>query len=401
MSLVFANVNILTEAEHDKECSSPSKFVRPASTYSLRPKLDSLADDDPDMKSKNTKSKENSLTAPWTPEPTSRVKAQKQAKSLSNRKLQVNLKKELRMKVGAHVSSCNPDISPNLLKPGPHRQRSSRPSIHGVVLKRSDFQPRFWLVEFLNGKRFYCTVNILKFEDKKAPTHILSADAKNKLVLKSVDATKKVPMQSIQDNKGEREMDTLRKQQEAMLRVILYAKVQKIPGHPNLTYRSIYEVFKPQFSWLTLPKLKYYGRKMLHNNDYGKNKESWIAFFHREEEAKKLKAYADKKVNEDNVKVHIPAMNKDSKPSNFESAVKNRDKSDEEPTDEEVVKSMMQMGPDRPVLGRYKRVMERLYGSGNLSLSSSSSEDEEEGLTSTKKVTNDTNVLENNGMYQC
>ena len=47
MSSIFSRVDVLTIAQHDAECHSPSVFVQPAPPDYSRPRIDKADDEDP------------------------------------------------------------------------------------------------------------------------------------------------------------------------------------------------------------------------------------------------------------------------------------------------------------------------------------------------------------------
>ena len=49
--------------------------------------------------------------------------------------------------------------------------------------------------------------------------------------------------------------------QDYIVRVLLSSKIHNIPGHPKVTYKTLVSLFKSQFPWLSVDKLKYHAKK--------------------------------------------------------------------------------------------------------------------------------------------
>ena len=50
--------------------------------------------------------------------------------------------------------------------------------------------------------------------------------------------------------------------EEGIIKVLLCARIHDIPGHPKITFKTLLAIFKPQFPWLSMGKLKYHANKM-------------------------------------------------------------------------------------------------------------------------------------------
>ena len=84
------------------------------------------------------------------------------------------LDRENQVKAQMYVYSCHKLLSP--LTKSARNKRRTRTRTYGTILKRSDFQPRFWLVKFQNNKSFYCTHKVFTIVDNTSPIHALCAD---------------------------------------------------------------------------------------------------------------------------------------------------------------------------------------------------------------------------------
>ena len=136
------------------------------------------------------------------------------------------------------------------------KKRKYRVVTYGEVMKRSEFQPRFWLVKFSTGASFYVTEKVVDFVDNVTPaSFILYPDKDNKISLKEID-------RSVVD-------------EEAIIKVIMCSKMHNIPGHPKLSYSTLLNLFKDKFEWLTIGKLRYHGDKMKGKID-NICKDSWL-----------------------------------------------------------------------------------------------------------------------------
>ena len=263
MSGIFSKLDVVTQEEHDSECSRPTVFVRPAAPSYLQMRSSStnysISDSDnvqpcPDPKVATTPSN-------WLPRITARSRAKEAAITALRDRHSQELEHQTKFCVGAHVSTKHKLIAP--LSNSPVKKRRSRIAVTGEIMAKSEYQPYFWLVKFTNGKTFYCNSNVLKFLESKAPSSVLTLDDSKMLSTKKVDKT------FINEQK--------------IMSTILCSKIHDIPGHPTLTFDALLALFKPRFPWLTIGKLKYHveqarGKLNKHND------QSWISVLDYETE---------------------------------------------------------------------------------------------------------------------
>ena len=251
MSLVFSRVDVLTIAQHDAECSSPSLFVRPSPPTFLRPRIDSRHDNnhDDDLKvgTYSSPDSKKSNQYGWLSKITDRDKDLESVIASARRKEEQHLANECKLKVGYYVYTRHKLIAQ--LSKRVRNKRKFRLPMYGTLIRRSIYQPRFWLVKFRNRQTFYCTEKVLSLVDTVSPSHELCVRKHDKkLSLKKLNYR-------------------FTKNQEVFLRLILCSKVHAIPGHPILSFTALYELFRNQYSWLTVGKLKYYAQKLELTNE--------------------------------------------------------------------------------------------------------------------------------------
>ena len=256
MSSIFSRLNVLSPYQHDSECLAPTEFIRPATPDYLRPNTKDTADDDPDMFSVPPSS--SGVTKVKSSDWLSRITA----KQIERNKVHTKnllaqaaaLDKQTKIKVGCFVKTRNKMIAP--LSKHVRNKRKVRTEVFGTVVARSEFQPRFWLVSFKNGKQFYCTDKVLNFVSLTSPTHDLTVDNDNMLRINKV---KQIHLN-----------------QERIIKVLLCSRIHDIPGHPKITFNTLLAIFKPQFPWLTMGKFKYQASLMKKTiNDH--SQDSWLS----------------------------------------------------------------------------------------------------------------------------
>ena len=180
MSSIFSRLDVLTPSQHDSECLAPTKFVRPATPEYLRPNTKDTADNDPEMVNDSpSNSGTKTKSSDWLSRITAKqiVRSQVRAKTLAAQA--AALDKQTRIKVGCFAKTRNRMIAP--LSKNVRNKRKVRTEVFGTVVARSEFQPRFWLVNFKHGKQLYCTDKVLNFVSLASPTHDLAVDDNNLL----------------------------------------------------------------------------------------------------------------------------------------------------------------------------------------------------------------------------
>ena len=240
MSSVFSRLNVLTQSQHDAECRSPTEFIRPAIPDYLRINTKDTSDDDPKMVHQRSLTNSNATDSNWLSRLSTKTMALTKLREKAMALEAAELDKQTKIKIGSFVKTRNRAIAP--LSKHARNKRKVREEVFGTVIARSVFQPRFWLVKFQNDKTLYCTDKVLMFVSNTSPTHELKGDENNNLNMNNVDM--------------------IIVNQEEIMRVLLCSKIHVIPGHPRITFRTLVALFKPQFSWLTVGKLKYHAKKM-------------------------------------------------------------------------------------------------------------------------------------------
>ena len=243
MSGIFSRVDVITIAQQDAECRSPTVFIRPAPPAYLRPKKDKVADDDPSSTGSYTPDLSRKTNdSDWLSKiPTRDIEHEAIIARTRNKEERI-LAIQCKIKPGYYVYTRHKLIAQ--LSKRVRNKRKFRLPMYGTVSHRSIYQPRFWLVKFRNGVSFYCTEKVLKLVDTVSPSHELTTSKKDKkLCITKVNY-------SFSEN------------QEYFMRIILCSKVHPIPGHPVLSFKALYELFRHHHSWLTIGKLKYYAKKL-------------------------------------------------------------------------------------------------------------------------------------------
>ena len=239
MSSAFSRLNVLTQSQHDAKCRAPTKFIRPATPDYLRINTKDTSGDDPEMVHPCSRTKPSANNSNWLTRLSTKTMALTKLCEKAMALEAAELDKETKIKIGSFVRTRNRAIAP--LSKHARNKRKVREEVFGTVVARSAFQPRFWLVKFKNNKTLYCTDKVLMFVSNTSPTHELKGDENNNLNMNNVDM--------------------IIVNQEEIMRVLLCSKIHVIPGHPRITYRTLVALFKPQFSWLTVGKLKYHAKK--------------------------------------------------------------------------------------------------------------------------------------------
>ena len=234
MSLVFSRVNIISQSQHDAEVNNPSVPVpKPPRSY-LQVLKDSInQEDNVDITSVASNSRSNEG---WQDRISAAEAESNRQRTEWERKEQVMLELSSKFHVGAHVYTTNPAVASLPKRKRSKGKRRRRMKVYGKVVKQSQYQPRFWLVKFNNGKEFYCTVNVVHFVSNEAPNNGLGADEDGKLTT--------VPFDYNFINK------------EAIMTNILESKCP--PSYANksdITFEDVAKVYKGQYSWLNGRKL--------------------------------------------------------------------------------------------------------------------------------------------------
>ena len=144
--------------------------------------------------------------------------------------------------IGGRVVTTNPLVSPLGTSPIPPSTKRVRVKTFGTILRPSPLCTRFWLVEFDNEKRFYCSEKVISFVDDIDSSRIVSKDAENKTTYKSLELSNE--------------------DKDAILFSILASKATLSHGHTMLTIEDLVTVFAQRYPWITAPKLKHHLRKM-------------------------------------------------------------------------------------------------------------------------------------------
>ena len=256
MPSIFSTLAVITQEEHDAECLNPSYSIRPAAPEYLCPRSDTLEsslDNSEDVQpcpDPNTPA----TSSTWLSRISKRKHAEDKVRAANALKLAEELDRQIMFKVGCYVTSRHKLIAP--LSKSPVKKRRTRTPVHGEIMARSLYQPRFWLVKFRNEKVFYCIDTALNYVSTSAPTIQLGRNAKNELCTKKIDRTFT--------------------NQEYIMDLILSSKVCPIPGHSKITFNAILCLFKETHPWLTVPKLKHHSYKM-HNKLKNIPSETWIS----------------------------------------------------------------------------------------------------------------------------
>ena len=202
---------------------------------------DSLLASDPGPKGRNVSSKVDASVPEW--------KDCLTKKDLLN--AAIKRKEDLRKKhVAKFVADClvstrNKLVSSSIPKvKREDGKRNVRPKVFGVLIKKSELDPTMWLVKFHNNKCLYCSIKVLVFEAKEGNTNILTANEKQMLL-----TTK---------------LNLLSEEHESILKTILYPLILKVPGHSNISIKSLVKKFKPKYPWIKESSLRNY--VMLYQN---------------------------------------------------------------------------------------------------------------------------------------
>ena len=146
MSYTFAKFDVLTIERHDKACMSTVSSARSAHPAFICPQVKNIADNDP----KSTEKKGTPGT--WMSKISKRAKEHEQVLAIARKNAMHDLEKEFKIKPGLYVYSRLKDISP--LSNKAKNKPKTRTCTYGTIISRSEYQPRFWLTIFQNGKSY-------------------------------------------------------------------------------------------------------------------------------------------------------------------------------------------------------------------------------------------------------
>ena len=105
--------------------------------------------------------------------------------------------------VDSQVWTIHPDIAPLSEEVPPGKHRRVRIPLFGTIVKQSEHYPRFWLVNFYDGRSFYVTLDVLKLKCKASPSFRFVRGKDNMLettrIDKKIKNDKEVIMTSLQN----------------------------------------------------------------------------------------------------------------------------------------------------------------------------------------------------------
>ena len=224
MSDRFSQTNVIAESDYESEMTGNSP--PPDNTTSSSSKTG---------KSTNRRSQRNK-SRKRTPEQLE-LAAKLQTKMMLMKENRTNKHTYTNFRVGIQVSTTDARIAPLSEKAPPGKSKRVRLPLHGTVVKQSEYYPRFWLVNFFDGRSFYVTENVVKFEGGVTPSYRFKRGPGNMLSYKSINKT-------IKDDS------------EAILTEILCSNNFTHPTIDLNTYEGLCLHFKPHYKWLTVNLLK-------------------------------------------------------------------------------------------------------------------------------------------------
>ena len=203
----------ITQEDHDSSCSdqdeSPSTSSKSQSSLSNKPKW-------------NKRRKRDDVLATQL-----RVKVAKMKQNRTNRLSAFG--------VDCQVWTIHPDIAPLSKEVPPGKARRVRVPLFGTIVKQSEHYPRFWLVNFYDGRSLYVTLDVLKLKSKASPSFRFVRGQNNMLETKRIDKR-------------------IKNDKEIILTNILQSNAD-VPEDQH-TYEDAYNIFKPHYNWLTTNLLK-------------------------------------------------------------------------------------------------------------------------------------------------
>ena len=131
MSSIFSKVDVITQEEHNAECSSPTEFVRPAAPPYLRPKSSESNYDSSDSGHVQPCPDPEEAVTPsnWLP----RIAARSRAREAAIAALRQHHAQELEYQTSAHFSTSHKLIAP--LSESPVNKRRSRITVTGEMFR--------------------------------------------------------------------------------------------------------------------------------------------------------------------------------------------------------------------------------------------------------------------------
>ena len=245
MSMVFSRLNVLTPEVHDTEAANPSppNVIRTRNSifpgFPTRNPPDVTQDLDDEDKASNDSS--DGKKTPSSPEwKKRRTRDDLAALQLREKLKSMEAKRTNRYAgfgVNSQVYTTNALIAPLSEKVPPGKTKKIRLPLFGTIVKRSEFYPRFWLVNFYDGRSFYVTLSVLRLGCKSSPSHKLKRDESNMLQMDKINKT-------------------ITNDKETILTDILLSKAQFMAGVNLSTYDGLCNLFKKKFTWLTPSLLK-------------------------------------------------------------------------------------------------------------------------------------------------
>ena len=282
MSNLFSRMNVISQSQHDSETESPPIARRPTSLFARVPDTATIPDDDPESSSPP---KVPTNTEGWVSRCSLAEVQDFQDKLEHMKQLQRNTNEEKaralnisKLKVGVEVWTKDKSIAKLSKSRGPKGKRRSREQTFGIIKKRSNRNSTFWYIEFQNGKRMYCSQDILTFHSVVPQVVHLGRTKDNKLCLTKPNAS----YVSIE------EQDKVKNQ-------ILLAKIYQLPGHDSVTYETLERVHKHTHPWISAWKLRAYISK-IHKKMLGQAAtDSWIMNIEEENKKKQPSTSTSKK----------------------------------------------------------------------------------------------------------
>ena len=251
MSLVFSSVHVMTVLQHDTEASNPSGLLPPRphflcpdgkETNSFVDRSDGTSKKfiDMDVLVDSDVSDDDAAPLPavvWHKRRSKRLALKYTLDLAIKVKEARRINRQTLFSIGTRLYTINKDIAPleDEIQEGCTRRK--RIPTYGTVVKQSPFFPQFWLVRFKNGTEYYCTEKAVHFIDKLNHVPSIGKDC------------------SLRKMKQEEE-NQLKADRELIMTQIVCSKIIKLPGWSNITYESLVNLFKPEYSWLTPAKLR-------------------------------------------------------------------------------------------------------------------------------------------------
>ena len=259
MSSIFSRCNVITQEEHDDAIKNPPS-IHHRLFPSYRPDVTTVPDDDPKNDTRDFSVLSRvvpSNNSKWLSRRSEKERVQFIHKQKVDAAIVRKVSRQVAIAPGCSVKSRHATVSDLPIMKLPKGQRRSRPYVMGKVMKRSEWEPRFWLINFNNGKTLYCTEDELIFESSVAQDQLLGRDKNNMLQLSTV----------------KRKYD----EKDIILRSILSSKVYQASSDQDISYVLLENAFKNQFPWIDEDKLRTYVSLHRFSLLPKVDPESWIA----------------------------------------------------------------------------------------------------------------------------